>query len=50
MKDGDILVCPMCGSEFLYSRFRAKRLTDFVMIMSIFPAMASFIMSLKAGR
>lgn len=25
MKDGDMLVCPMCGSEFPYSRFRAKR-------------------------
>ena len=32
------------------SRFRAKRETDFVMIISIFPAMASFIMSWKAGR
>ena len=44
-----------CSLSFLTqpiqsSRFRAKRLTDFVMIMSIFPAMASFIMSLKAGR
>ena len=32
------------------SRFLAKRLTLLVMIMSIFPARASFIMSLKAGR
>ena len=25
MKDGDMLVCPMCGNTFPYSRFRAKR-------------------------
>ena len=32
------------------SVFLAKRLIDLDMIMSIFPAMASFIMSWKAGR
>ena len=31
------------------SRLRAKRLTLLVMIMSILPAMASFIIRLKAG-